>query len=73
MTSPAPQDCVIVCVDVGYSMSFAPPSGGNTYLEMAVKVANQIIQQKACICSSAAYIFISCRCWRKMLTIGLSR
>ncbi|XP_064382719.1 X-ray repair cross-complementing protein 5-like [Halichondria panicea] len=40
------QDCVIVCVDVGYSMSFAPPSGGNTYLEMAVKVANQIIQQK---------------------------
>jgi len=38
---------VIVCLDVGPSMDLAPPTGGHTYLEMAVRVANQIVQQKA--------------------------
>ena len=40
------QDCIIICIDVGPSMSVAPPTGGDTYLEMAVRVANQIVQQK---------------------------
>ena len=40
------QDCIIICLDVGPSMSVAPPTGGDTYLEMAVRVANQIVQQK---------------------------
>ena len=33
-------------MDVGPSMDIAPPSGGETSLEMAIRVANQIVQQK---------------------------
>ena len=40
------QDYIVLCLDVGPSMDIAPPSGGETHLEMAVRVANQIIQQK---------------------------
>ena len=37
-------------------MDIAPPSGGETSLEMAIRVANQIVQQKVglvrdvCVC-----------------------
>ena len=40
------QDYIILCLDVGPSMDIAPPSGGDTHLEMALRVANQIVQQK---------------------------
>lgn len=40
------QDYIVLCMDVGPSMDIAPPSGGETSLEMAIKVANQIVQQK---------------------------
>ena len=36
----------MLCVDVGPSMSIPPPAGGDTHLEMAIKIANQIVQQK---------------------------
>ena len=52
------QDYIVLCMDVGPSMDIAPPSGGETSLEMAIRVANQIVQQKvglvrdvcACVC-----------------------
>ena len=40
------QDYIVLCVDVGPYMDIAPPSGGDTHLEMAIQVANQIVQQK---------------------------
>lgn len=40
------QDYIVLCLDVGPSMNIAPPSGGDTHLEMALRVANQIVQQK---------------------------
>ena len=40
------QDYIVLCLDVGPSMDIAPPSGGDTHLEMALRVANQIVQQK---------------------------
>ena len=40
------QDYIILCLDVGPSMDIAPPSGGDTHLEMALRVAVQIVQQK---------------------------
>ena len=40
------QDYIVLCIDVGPSMDIAPPSGGETNLEMAIRVANQIVQQK---------------------------
>ena len=43
------QDYIVLCLDVGPSMNIAPPSGGDTHLEMALRVANQIIQQKVCV------------------------
>lgn len=48
------QDYIVLCMDVGPSMDIAPPSGGETSLEMAIQVANQIVQQKVglgvCVC-----------------------
>ena len=43
------QDYIVLCLDVGPSMNIAPPSGGDTHFEMALRVANQIIQQKVCV------------------------
>lgn len=48
-------------MDVGPSMDIAPPSGGETSLEMAIRVANQIVQQKVglvrevCVCVCLRY------------------
>ena len=36
----------MLCLDVGPSMSFDPPSGESCPLVTALKVANQIVQQK---------------------------
>ena len=43
------QDYIILCLDVGPSMDIAPPSGGDTRLEMALRVAIQIVQQKVSV------------------------
>ena len=43
------QDYIILCLDVGPSMDIAPPSGGDTHLEMALRVAVQIVQQKVSV------------------------
>ncbi len=40
------QDYIILCLDVGSSMDIAPPTGTDTHLEMALRVAKQIVQQK---------------------------
>ena len=36
----------MLCLDVGPSMNISPPAGGETRLEMAIKIINQIVQQK---------------------------
>ncbi|KAL5493773.1 hypothetical protein EMCRGX_G014997 [Ephydatia muelleri] len=40
------KDYIVLCLDVGPSMNISPPVGGDTHLEMAVKIINQIVQQK---------------------------
>ena len=40
------QEYIILCLDVGPSMDFAPLGEGDTHLEMALRVASQIVQQK---------------------------
>ena len=56
------QDYIVLCMDVGPSMDIAPPSGGETSLEMAIRVANQIVQQKVslgvCVCVQCAMCII---------------
>lgn len=49
------QDYIVLCLDVGPSMNIAPPSGGDTHLEMALRVANQIVQQKVCLHTRSYY------------------
>ena len=38
-----------MCIDVGPMMSMAPPSGGDTPLDMSLKIAGQIVAQKVCV------------------------
>ncbi len=42
----AVQDVIVLCLDVGPSMSLSSLDGGDTALEKSIRVAKQITQQK---------------------------
>ena len=46
---PLLQDYVVMCIDVGPMMTMTPPSRGDTPLDLSLKIAGQIVAQKACV------------------------